>query len=86
MAHAAGPTVGPRCLRALRPSRDRELAAAARLADDAEPVPDAIATEVDRLAAALDLRRTPAVRVSDDIETPQVFGLLRPTVLLPAPR
>ncbi len=55
-----------------------------RLADDAEPVPDAIGTEVDRLAAALNLRRTPAVRVSDDIETPQVFGLLRPTVLLPA--
>ena len=29
LAHAAGSTVGPRCLRALRPSRDRELAAAA---------------------------------------------------------
>ena len=55
-----------------------------RLADDAEPVPDAIGAEVDRLAGGLGLRRTPAVRVSDDIETPQVFGLFRPTVLLPA--
>ena len=55
-----------------------------RLADAAEPVPDTIGIEVDRLALALDLHRTPAVRVSDDIETPQVFGLLRPTVLLPA--
>jgi bla regulator protein BlaR1 len=54
-----------------------------RLADDAEPVPDAIGGEVDRLAGGLGLRRTPAVRVSGDIETPQVFGLFRPTVLLP---
>ncbi len=54
-----------------------------RLADDAEPVPDAIGAEVERLAGALGLRRTPAVRVSDEIETPQVFGLFRPTVLLP---
>ena len=54
-----------------------------RLADAAEPVPDAIGAEVDRLAGGLGLRRTPAVRVSDDIETPQVFGLFRPTVLLP---
>jgi len=54
-----------------------------RLADDAEPVADAIGAEVDRLAGALGLRRTPAVRVSDEIETPQVFGLFRPTVLLP---
>ena len=53
------------------------------LADAAKPVPDAIAAEVDRLAGALGLRHTPAVRVSDDIETPQVFGLFRPTVLLP---
>jgi bla regulator protein blaR1 len=54
-----------------------------RLADTAEPVPDAIGAEVDRLAGGLGLRRTPAVRVTDDIETPQVFGLFRPTVLLP---
>jgi beta-lactamase regulating signal transducer with metallopeptidase domain len=54
-----------------------------RVADDAGPVPAAIGHEVDRLAGALRLRRTPAVRVSDDIETPQVFGLFRPTVLLP---
>ncbi len=64
------------------------LAAANRrlrhLADDAEPVPGAIDAEVERLARGLGLRRTPAVRVSTDIETPQVFGLLRPTVLLPA--
>ena len=46
-------------------------------------MPDAIGAEVDRLAGALGLRRTPAVRVSDEIETPQVFGLFRPTVLLP---
>ena len=58
--------------------RLRQLAAAA------EPVPDAVAAEVDRLASALRLRRAPAVRVSDDIEIPQVFGLFRPTVLLPA--
>jgi beta-lactamase regulating signal transducer with metallopeptidase domain len=55
-----------------------------RLADAAEPAPEAIGADVDRLAGALGLRRTPAVRVSDDIETPQVFGLFRPTVLLPA--
>ena len=55
-----------------------------RLADAAEPAPDAIEAEVDRLASGLGLRRTPAVRVSEDIETPQVFGLFRPTVLLPA--
>jgi beta-lactamase regulating signal transducer with metallopeptidase domain len=35
-------------------------------------------------ANALGLRRCPAVRVSHDIESPQVSGLWRPTVLLPA--
>ena len=55
-----------------------------RLADAAEPAPDAIDAEVDRLAGGLGLRRTPAVRVSENVETPQVFGLFRPTVLLPA--
>jgi bla regulator protein BlaR1 len=54
-----------------------------RIAAAADPVPDAVAAEVDRLAAALGLRRTPDVRVSDDVDAPQVFGLFRPTVLIP---
>jgi hypothetical protein len=55
-----------------------------RLADDASPAPAAIADETDRLAVALGLDRTPSVGVSDEIDTPQVLGLLRPTILLPA--
>ena len=55
-----------------------------RLANAADPVPEAIAAEVADLAGRLGLRRTPAVRIAEDIETPQVFGLFRPTVLLPA--
>ena len=77
--------LGPRRRRSVRPAGDREPAAAA-LGRAAEPVPDAIGAEVERLAGGLSLRRTPAVRVSDAIETPQVFGLLRPTVLLRPPR
>ena len=38
------------------------------------------------LAARLALRRVPAVRVSDRIETPLVTGLFRPVVLLPGER
>ncbi len=54
-----------------------------RLADDATPAPPDVAAEADRLAAALGLRHTPPVRVSATVETPQVLGLFRPTVLLP---
>jgi len=54
------------------------------LARTATPVGADIADEADRLAAALGLRTTPPVRVSAAIDTPQVFGLLHPTVLLPA--
>jgi beta-lactamase regulating signal transducer with metallopeptidase domain len=55
-----------------------------RLADDATPAPPEVAAEADRLAAALGLRHTPPVRVSATVQTPQVLGLFRPTVLLPA--
>ena len=55
-----------------------------RLADDATPAPPELAAEADRLAKALGLRHTPPVRVSATVETPQVLGLFRPTVLLPA--
>ena len=54
------------------------------LARTATPVGAEIAGEADRLATALGLRATPPVRVSASIDTPQVFGLFRPTVLLPA--
>ena len=54
-----------------------------RLADDASPAPAAIADETDRLAKALGLARTPGVGISDDIDTPQVLGLVTPTILLP---
>jgi len=39
---------------------------------------------VDRLGRVLGLRTAPAVRVSDDVSTPLVVGVLRPTVLIPA--
>ena len=38
------------------------------------------------LAARLGLRRAPEVRLSDDLQTPLVAGLVRPVVLLPAGR
>ena len=38
------------------------------------------------LGARLRLRRVPDVRLSDEVETPLVAGLLRPVVLLPAQR
>jgi len=37
------------------------------------------------LASRLGLRRVPRVRVSDEVGTPLVTGMLRPSILLPAP-
>ena len=37
------------------------------------------------LASRLGLRRVPRVRVSDEVGTPLVTGILRPSILLPAP-
>ena len=40
--------------------------------------------DIGGLAARLGLKRTPAVRLSDEIGSPQVFGLWSPIVLMPA--
>jgi beta-lactamase regulating signal transducer with metallopeptidase domain len=50
----------------------------------AEPAPAELDAEAAQLAASLGLRRTPRIRVSDAVDTPQVLGVMRPTVLLPA--
>ena len=48
------------------------------------PVAAADAATVGRLAGLLALRAVPTVRVSSEIRTPLVVGIVRPTVLLPA--
>ena len=52
----------------------------------ARSAPPPAATEVmtSDLASRLGLRRVPRVRVSDDVGTPLVTGILRPLILLPA--
>jgi len=51
-----------------------------------EPAPDALRLQAADLAARLQLRQVPDVRMSSRIETPLVTGLTRPVVLLPATR
>ena len=50
------------------------------------PAGAAVDARARELAARLALRRVPAVRVSDRIQTPLVTGLFRPVVLLPGER
>jgi beta-lactamase regulating signal transducer with metallopeptidase domain len=50
----------------------------------AVPADEHSCNETRRLAELLRLRRVPEVRLSDDITSPQVIGLRRPCVLLPA--
>jgi len=54
-----------------------------RVVARATPAPAFISAEADRLAAAFDLRAAPPVRISTAIDTPQVAGVWRPTLLLP---
>jgi beta-lactamase regulating signal transducer with metallopeptidase domain len=49
----------------------------------ASEAPNVLQTMAAGLATRLRLRRVPQVRVSDEIDTPLVFGLLRPTVIVP---
>ena len=49
----------------------------------AGPAPADVVADADRLAEALGLAAAPPVLVSGAIETPQVVGVLRPTILLP---
>ena len=51
-----------------------------------QPAPDDLLAASARLAACIGLRRTPAVRLSPDVDTPLVTGLSKPVVLLPAGR
>jgi len=48
--------------------------------------PRDIETLAVEVAGCLGLRRVPSVRVSDDVQTPLVAGLIRPVVLLPGGR
>lgn len=61
----------------------RRIRATIGRSEPAGPAAAAIAREI---AAHLSLGRLPAIRLSDDIESPLVTGLLRPVVLLPATR
>jgi beta-lactamase regulating signal transducer with metallopeptidase domain len=55
-----------------------------RMVGRSRPITPDEAEIVERLAGLLALRRVPAVRVSPEIQTPLVVGIVRPTVLLPA--
>ena len=55
-----------------------------RIVTSARPAPPAINAEAAELADRLGLRSAPPVRLSDDIDAPQVAGLWRPTLLLPS--
>jgi beta-lactamase regulating signal transducer with metallopeptidase domain len=50
----------------------------------AVPFDEDAANAADRMAREIGLRRTPDVRLSSDVDTPQVVGVRRPVVLLPA--
>jgi len=55
-----------------------------RMVGRSRPIAPDEAEIVERLAGLLALRRVPTVRVSPEIQTPLVVGIVRPTVLLPA--
>jgi beta-lactamase regulating signal transducer with metallopeptidase domain len=48
------------------------------------PLPEDDRADSDRAAAAIGLKHTPSIRVSDDIGAPLVAGIVRPIVLIPA--
>jgi beta-lactamase regulating signal transducer with metallopeptidase domain len=62
----------------------RDWRRAARLVAQSVPAPSGILDEAHQLSARLALGRTPAIRISADLETPLVIGVTRPVVLLPA--
>jgi beta-lactamase regulating signal transducer with metallopeptidase domain len=55
-----------------------------RMVGRSRPIAPDEAEIVERLAGLVALRRVPMVRVSTEIQTPLVVGIVRPTVLLPA--
>ena len=55
-----------------------------RMVGRSSPIASDEAEIVERLAGLLALRRVPTVRISPEIQTPLVAGIVRPTVLLPA--
>lgn len=67
------------------PRAARALAASRRLRRSARPIEDpALLAQAASIARRLGLSRTPELAVSDELSVPQVMGLLRPVVLLPA--
>ena len=63
--------------------RSRQMLA---LINRAAWAPAGVQTMASELAGRFGLKHVPAIRVSDDVETPLVAGLRRPTILLPAHR
>ena len=61
----------------------RDVGRSRHLVAEATPATQEVRSMAASLAARLGLRNTPEVRVSDEIEAPQVTGFLRATVLLP---
>ena len=67
------------------PRAVRALAASRRLRRSARPIEDpALLVRAASIARRLGLSRTPELGLSDELSVPQVMGLLRPVVLLPA--
>lgn len=67
------------------PRAARALVASRRLRRAARPIEDAaLLARAARIARRLGLSRMPKLGVSDELTVPQVMGLLRPVVLLPA--
>jgi bla regulator protein blaR1 len=51
-----------------------------------EPAPEEAARIATEVAATLGLRRTPSIRISEEVSTPLVAGALRPVVVVPEDR
>jgi hypothetical protein len=67
------------------PRAARALAATRRLRRSARPIDDPVLlTRAASIARRFGLSRTPRLALSDELAVPQVMGLLRPVVLLPA--
>ena len=67
------------------PRAARALAATRRLRRSARPIEDpALLAQAASIARRLGLSHTPELAVSGELSVPQVMGLLRPVVLLPA--
>ena len=56
------------------------------LIERSEPAPDAAARIASEVAATIGLRRTPPIRISQEVGTPLVAGALRPVVVVPGER